>query len=174
MSCRTVVDQPKGERRLRRRFPRQRRLHFSCRDCLPAKYHQGPSPDPYKAFLPGACVAELSRRHDVSTSLISTWRGKLREGYADAGCSLTNGPRFAEAVMLAGDGERHFHIAPAIVVDLGRSKHLVPVRTMHRCMPQAQQRSQKRPRYDHTTSRNRPTGIRRTFVTVARAPRVWR
>lgn len=30
-----------------------------------------------EAFSPGACVADVCRRHDISTSLIYTWRGKL-------------------------------------------------------------------------------------------------
>ncbi|WP_156522216.1 transposase [Croceicoccus mobilis] len=32
-----------------------------------------------EAFAPGACVADVSRRRDVSTSLIYTWRRKLHE-----------------------------------------------------------------------------------------------
>lgn len=77
-----------------------------------------------EAFSPGACVAEVCRRHDISTSLIYTWRGKLREVHGDADCSSKNGPGFAEAVMLEGDGERHSHMTPAIVVDLGRGKQV--------------------------------------------------
>lgn len=37
-----------------------------------------------EAFAPGACVADVSRRRDVSTSLIYTWRRKLREQSAAA------------------------------------------------------------------------------------------
>jgi len=77
-----------------------------------------------EAFSPGACVADVCRRHDISTSLIYTWRGKLREVHADAACSSANGSGFAEAVMLEGDGEHHSHVAPAIVVDLGRGKQV--------------------------------------------------
>jgi transposase-like protein len=36
-----------------------------------------------EAFLPGACVAEVARRHDVSTGLVYTWRRKLREARAE-------------------------------------------------------------------------------------------
>ncbi len=30
-----------------------------------------------EAFSPGACVADVARRHDVSTALIYSWRNKL-------------------------------------------------------------------------------------------------
>lgn len=30
-----------------------------------------------EAFAPGACVAQVARRHDVSTALVYTWRRKL-------------------------------------------------------------------------------------------------
>jgi transposase len=30
-----------------------------------------------EAFAPGACVAEVCRRHDISSALIYTWRRKL-------------------------------------------------------------------------------------------------
>ena len=39
-----------------------------------------------EAFAPGACVADVSRRRDVSTSLIYTWRRKLLELSAAASC----------------------------------------------------------------------------------------
>jgi len=32
-----------------------------------------------EAFAPGVCVADVARRRDVSTSLIYTWRRKLRQ-----------------------------------------------------------------------------------------------
>lgn len=32
-----------------------------------------------EAFSPGACVAEVARRHDVSSALIYTWRSKVRQ-----------------------------------------------------------------------------------------------
>lgn len=35
-----------------------------------------------EAFAPGACVAEVCRRHDISSTLIYTWRRKLL--YAEA------------------------------------------------------------------------------------------
>lgn len=44
-----------------------------------------------EAFAPEACVADVSRRYDVSTSLIYAWRRKFR---------LASGPAFTEAVMV--------------------------------------------------------------------------
>ena len=58
-----------------------------------------------EAATPGACVA------DVSTARIYTWRHKLREQFA--------GPRFAEAVVDAGEVEiPASEPSPAIVVEL--------------------------------------------------------
>lgn len=34
-----------------------------------------------EAFAPGTCVAEVCRRDDISTSLIYTWRNKLRQAH---------------------------------------------------------------------------------------------
>ena len=44
-----------------------------------------------KAFAPGSCVAQVARDHDISTSLIYTWRRRLRQDLADQG--------FVEAAM---------------------------------------------------------------------------
>lgn len=77
-----------------------------------------------EAFSPGACVAEVCRRHDISTSLIYTWRGKLRAAQAEVDCSSAIGPGFAEAVMFERDGEHHTNAAHAIVVELGRGKQV--------------------------------------------------
>ncbi|MGI4877046.1 MAG: IS66-like element accessory protein TnpA [Janthinobacterium lividum] len=46
-----------------------------------------------EAFAPGACAAEVARRHDVSTGLLYTWRKKFRGDLA--------GPGFAEALVSA-------------------------------------------------------------------------
>ena len=35
-----------------------------------------------EAFAPGACVAEVCRRHDISSALIYTWRRKLLDAGA--------------------------------------------------------------------------------------------
>ena len=44
-----------------------------------------------EAFAPGACAAEVARRHDVSTGLLYTWRKKLGGDFAGTG--------FAEALV---------------------------------------------------------------------------
>ena len=36
-----------------------------------------------ETFASGACVAEVARRHDVSTALVYTWRRILREVHRD-------------------------------------------------------------------------------------------
>lgn len=77
-----------------------------------------------EAFSPGACVADVCRRHDISSSLIYTWRGKLRAAQAEAAGSSAIVSGFAEAVMLEGDGEHHSDAPLAIVVDLGRGKQV--------------------------------------------------
>ncbi len=69
-----------------------------------------------EAFSPGACVAQVARRHDVSTALIYTWRRKL--------CQPVPDPDFAEAVVVAGDGAEPPIISPAIVVELARGNRV--------------------------------------------------
>jgi transposase len=66
-----------------------------------------------EAFSPGACVAEVARRHDVSTALIYTWRSKMRR-------QAVAEPDFAEAVVVAGDGAEPSVASPVIIVDLAR------------------------------------------------------
>ena len=67
-----------------------------------------------EAFLPGACVAEVARRHDVSTALVYTWRNKLRQSVAE--------PDFAEAVV--DDSGAALTGAPAIIAWLGRGRRV--------------------------------------------------
>ena len=50
-----------------------------------------------EAFAPGACVAEVARRHDVSTGLLYTWRQKLRRDLAVS--DFAQAPGFVEAVV---------------------------------------------------------------------------
>ena len=77
-----------------------------------------------EAFSPGACVAEVCRRHDISTSLIYTWRSKLRQAHAEAEPSEPSVPTFAEAVVV-GDGQPACSgVAPAIVIDLDRGRRI--------------------------------------------------
>ena len=79
-----------------------------------------------EAFAPNACVADVARRHDVSTGLIYTWRRKLRHELPGpaASTSLAAGPStllgtgFAEAV-LAGEPDCTVpNVGAAIFIDL--------------------------------------------------------
>src|SRR3546814_17379505 len=64
---------------------------------------------PAEAFAPGACVADVSRRRDVSTSLISTWRRKLLAQSAAASFPVPE-HNFATAVL--ADDEHHAETDP--------------------------------------------------------------
>jgi transposase len=77
-----------------------------------------------EAFSPGACVAEVCRRHDISTSLNYTWRNKLRRAHAEAEPSEPSVPTFAEAVVVDEDAGSCAGTAPAMVIDLARSKRV--------------------------------------------------
>jgi transposase len=77
-----------------------------------------------EAFSPGACVAEVCRRHDVSTALIYIWRRKLREASVDAMAAPGPGPGFAEAVMVEDDGIVRSGQHPAIIIDLARDRRV--------------------------------------------------
>jgi transposase len=80
-----------------------------------------------EAFAPGACVAEVCRRHDISSALICTWRRKLREAGAAQDAEVPGAlpaPVFAEAVI---DGDAVVATAaehPAMIIDLPRGKRL--------------------------------------------------
>jgi transposase len=63
-----------------------------------------------EAFAPGACVARVARRHDVSTGLIYTWRRKLRRALP--------APAFAEAVLTDEPESEAPEACSAIVIDL--------------------------------------------------------
>ena len=77
-----------------------------------------------EAFSPGACVAEVCRRHDVSTALIYTWRRKLREASAEPMPDTVPGSGFVEAVMVEDGGSVHPGMQPAMTVDLARGKRV--------------------------------------------------
>lgn len=77
-----------------------------------------------EAFSPGACVAEVCRRHDISTSLIYTWRSKLRQAHAEAEASEPPVPAFAEAVVVDEGAGSCAGAAPAMVIDLARGKRV--------------------------------------------------
>lgn len=77
-----------------------------------------------EAFSPGACVAEVCRRHDISTALIYTWRRKLVEANTGPVSIDVAEPGFAEAMVVedvrpGGSGTR-----PAIIIDLARGKRV--------------------------------------------------
>lgn len=61
-----------------------------------------------EAFSPGACVAHVARRHDISTALIYTWRKKFSQPE----------PGFVEAVV--DDGTELTRECPAVVIELPR------------------------------------------------------
>ena len=61
-------------------------------------------------------MAEVARRHDVSTALIYTWRSKVRQSVTE--------PGFAEAVVVAGDGAEPPMAPPAIIVELARGSRV--------------------------------------------------
>lgn len=69
-----------------------------------------------EAFAPGACVAQVARRHDVSTALIYTWRRKLYEAVAAPRCE----EGFVEAIVVKEQDGETMAAQPAIVVDLPR------------------------------------------------------
>ncbi|MHA0320190.1 IS66-like element accessory protein TnpA [Sphingomonas melonis] len=77
-----------------------------------------------EAFSPGACVAEVARRHDVSTALVYTWRRKLCAARGEPMPDELPAPGFAEAVMIEdADGARP-GLHPAMVIDLARGKRV--------------------------------------------------
>lgn len=77
-----------------------------------------------EAFSPGASVADVARRHDVSTGLIYTWRRKLREASAEPVPEALSGPGFAEALMVKEEATVPVGAHPAMVVDLARGKRV--------------------------------------------------
>jgi transposase len=94
----------------RRRWSEEERLHILS-----------------EAFAPGACVAEVCRRHDISSALIYTWRRKLLEASAAQEAEVPSAlpaPVFAEA-MIAGDAVATSAAEhPAMIIDLPRGKRL--------------------------------------------------
>ncbi|MGE8143564.1 IS66-like element accessory protein TnpA [Novosphingobium sp. NPDC080210] len=67
-----------------------------------------------EAFAPGACVAQVARRHDVSTALVYTWRRKL--GATLVASQEDHG--FVEAVVLEESSSVPTPGQPAIIVEL--------------------------------------------------------
>lgn len=77
-----------------------------------------------QAFAPGACVAEVCRRYDISSALIYTWRRKLREARAEPEPDDLAAPGFAAAVMIGDVDVAPSGLQPAIVIDLARGKRI--------------------------------------------------
>jgi transposase len=75
------------------------------------------------AFSPGACVAEVARRYDVSTALIYIWRRKVREAGVERAAPELASAGFAEA-MIQDDGAVTPTSGPVIVVDLTRERRV--------------------------------------------------
>ena len=71
-----------------------------------------------EAFAPGACVAHVARRHDVSTGLIYTWRRKLRRELPGQAPSALLGTGFAEAVVAEEPELNVPDASAAIVIEL--------------------------------------------------------
>jgi transposase len=77
-----------------------------------------------EAFAPGACVAEVARRHDVSTALVYTWRRKLRDAHAEPEPGDLASPSFAAAVMIEDAQVAYPGPQPVIVIDLACEKRI--------------------------------------------------
>lgn len=77
-----------------------------------------------EAFSPGACVAEVCRRHDISTALIYTWRRKIREAQAEPTQEMLPAPSFAEAVVVEEEGSARPGLQPTMIVELARGKRV--------------------------------------------------
>ena len=70
-----------------------------------------------EAFAPGACVAQVARRHDVSTALVYTWRRKLSAALV----ASQEDDGFIEAVVLEDRSSMPTPVQPAILVELSHS-----------------------------------------------------
>ena len=80
-----------------------------------------------EAFAPGARVADVCRRHDVSSGLIYTWRRKLLDAEAAQDGDVPEklpAAVFAEAVIDEGAAAASAAEHPAIIVNLPRGKRL--------------------------------------------------
>jgi transposase len=77
-----------------------------------------------EAFAPGACVAEVARRRDVSTALVYTWRRKLRDAHVETDPDDLTAPGFAAAVVIEDVDVAPSGQQPAIIIDLARGKRI--------------------------------------------------
>ena len=77
-----------------------------------------------EAFAPGASVADVARRRDVSTSLIYTWRRKFLEANEEPAPDEAPEPGFAEAVMIEDGTAASSSAIPAMIIDLARGRRV--------------------------------------------------
>ena len=75
-----------------------------------------------EAFAPGACVADVARRWDVSTSLIYTWRRNLRREQAEGTALPMADVTFAQAVLAEDEKPDGCDRCAAITVELGEGR----------------------------------------------------
>jgi transposase len=75
-----------------------------------------------EAFAPGAIIAQVARRHDVSTGQIYTWRRKLwvRPPAGPDASALT----FTEAILVDDSALAPSGTAPIILIELERGKRV--------------------------------------------------
>ena len=80
-----------------------------------------------EAFAPGVRVADVCRRHDISSGLIYTWRRKLLDAEAARKADLPeamSAPVFAEAIMDEDGASAKMVGHPAMIIDLPRGKRM--------------------------------------------------
>lgn len=80
-----------------------------------------------EAFAPGVCVAEVCRRHDISSALIYTWRRKLLDADAAREADVPEAlptPVFAEALIDGDAGPVSAAEHPVMIIDLPRGRRL--------------------------------------------------
>jgi transposase len=75
-----------------------------------------------EAFAPGACVADVARRWDVSTSLLYTWRRNLRREQAEGAALPMADVTFAQAVLAEDEKPDGCDRCAAITVELGEGR----------------------------------------------------
>lgn len=77
-----------------------------------------------EAFAPGACVADVARRRDVSTSLIYTWRRNLRREQAEGATLPMVEAAFAQAVLAEEEKSAGCDRCAVITVELGEGRRV--------------------------------------------------
>ena len=77
-----------------------------------------------EAFAPGACVADVARRRDVSTSLIYTWRRNLRREQAEGASLPMVEATFAQAVLAKEEKVDGCDRCAVITVELGEGRRV--------------------------------------------------